>query len=117
MDQDQVEGRHCGPQRNRSQVSTAHFLRKCAPREGREWQRTGNCCRFTVMISRTFNSGRKAYPFQTRLNNKRCYKLIANYPDRCFQMWEYQVTHGSLLIMADMKRNRIFRGFPVLFRI
>ncbi|ERK62220.1 hypothetical protein HMPREF0682_1268 [Propionibacterium acidifaciens F0233] len=40
------------------------------------------------MISRTFNSGRKAYPFQTRLNN-----------------------------MADMKRNRIFRGFPVLFRI
>jgi hypothetical protein len=33
--------------------------------------------------------------------------MIATYPDLVFQVWEYRVTHGSLLIRSPKRANQL----------
>lgn len=41
-------------------------------------------------------------------------ELIADYPDRIFQIWEYQVTHASMLIRSP-RRGKDLENIDLVF--
>ena len=73
----------------------------------RQEQQIGNSFKSTRMIFLILSSGKTGsqYQIHSKDRHKEMKEIIAFFPDRIFQIWEYQVTHASMLIRSPKRKD------------